>query len=784
MPVELTPSGFMSIGEQQQVEKALGVKGGLKPKKRGGGGHSGYKKIVVEKGGAIRIGKTHYHAGAIVPNTGGRTARQIQEEMFLYARSRGIKRRGTYTISIPDDYFSTLKPIEKKQLEPEKQEEQIQQVKTKTISSDRPSVVDVVYSTDKPMSYIKRSKWDALKLSGVAGLDYLSRFSSPTKPKGELKDITKPWDLTTDPKYTKTAYIEPIFGTSPSLDSKGFKEVTYLDIQRKKDIKKIPLIQKERKEAKERLKKGEEYELVNKEFQEKVLEIEKKHPDVPGLYERKSKINEYIKASADIFPLTASISLAVQSQNAPLKPINIEKPIPRYLSSKTTKGMYITSGFLTLGVGGELIKGAKAIHKADIESAFENIKSPTIVEETIEGNKIIQKWEQIGTTPVSQVDVYGTSEINLLKGEKIKPFVSATKVKTTTTHFDYFTGKKMQATTENLVSGWGVGIPQKGKAQPSFFMLKGEKNPKFYGAVTQKYNLKGGEVKYSVSGRISNIERKYYIGKGVFAKEPLKIEFMKETENIILPSKIKEKPSFTFEIKKSKKGRTPFSETFKEVELEYKPSKQNYPKNINVGKQKQVIKVEGEPPTTLTSEAMKLTQKQRGINLQSVIQRSGGRKIIPSILTNEKMRSKTQYQPVTFKTAVIQKQPQITVPKLISPTISKQTSDFKPYNPPVTFTPQPTFKPTTSMPPVIPPFFFKPKLDIGKAPTGKRKGGVSIFGKSTSYAGLKLGIKGKMKPTMGKYYTGFEIRPLSKRGEIIFEIGKKKVKKKVKKRKK
>ena len=83
----------------------------------------------------------------------------------------------------------------------------------------------------------------------------------------------------------------------------------------------------------------------------------------------------------------------------------------------------------------------------------------------------------------------------------------------------------------------------------------------------------------------------------------------------------------------------------------------------------------------------------------------------------------------------------------------------------------------------IPPIFL-PKIrpDLPTPAVGRRKKSLSIGGYSTSFAGYAGKVKGsKATPTRFGKFTGFEIRPLGKKGKVVFEIGKQKKKRKVKK---
>ena len=194
-------------------------------------------------------------------------------------------------------------------------------------------------------------------------------------------------------------------------------------------------------------------------------------------------------------------------------------------------------------------------------------------------------------------------------------------------------------------------------------------------------------------------------------------------------------------------------------------------------------------PTTLKTENTKLNvitlDKQNvkpivtNLNIQSSAtpqisstktKAIGGLSIKPLIDTAMKIN---QYNKVTNKQIIKPIQPQIVKqkPYIFSPTKINPYKPLKPYK--------------TGSP--IPPFGFlaKPSLKLNTSLNLKKFSSKSILGYSTSFAGWSLGIKGKRKTPSKLGFTGFEIRPLSERGKIVFEVKKNnKTKKKKKRRKK
>jgi len=549
---------------------------------------------------------------------------------------------------------------------------------------------------------------------------------------------------------------------------------------------------------------GKEFKDIEKRFQSNVASREKALPDIPNLGSRKNPLTFPIELAALSSVVGSSIMLAVETNKAPLIIRDINKPLQTYIDYKPTTGMAIAASAVALNAGGSLFKGFRAINLADVDAA--TLKASGGITFAKEaplriGKGVIQKFTGFGDTGVSKAWITGTAETKFSKqilGST--PFKGAIKSDVLVKYTSYYSGKPMQVrATQELASTAGFVLPKtiKGEqfAVASIFKTKGK--PTFLGA--EMAELPGGRYKIVKAGRISKFNTAS-ITQGEGFAAGAKIEFLHESKTIVdtkpIATGVYDELFTTKKISGLGGRKTPLSKTFTEppsfIFTEIKPTKYSpISKPSGSGQilstkiksstraSPEIVEGIGEaatkdlfrggftiPKSSLGSLGRSLTATRSGLFLGSTGLTTIKQTTSLTTLNNIKTRTLTsqiisplQIQPPRIKELTAQ------VPKLTSKLVPTIPTFATPGIPGFSIPSIPLF-------PAFPiPSFggFRGGTSIGKVKTKPISGYIS------SFTAWSRGIKGAVKtPTIKlggkKYYTGFEIRPLSKKGKIVVDI--------------
>jgi len=333
---------------------------------------------------------------------------------------------------------------------------------TKTIQP-APKRIEPVSEEDKySKRYAKLSYWQATRATGKNVFDVFLH-----KKGNHFKDILNPYDYTATPKYAQTAYIEPKFGTVAPGET-PYKEVTYGDLQKDIDLKNYlkrqPIISETQKEVSEyhqELQQGvyegkwdvKQAQKKEKKFVEKKnIELNKKISEattsgIPGIGERTSPVREYVKIAAMSTPLTSSVLLARETQEAPL--VVTESGAINY---KPTVGMAMAGiGVLPVGQFAKLktmekslaMETVKGLEKQPIKYGSKIIKTDNsglvFLKGTREFHGLKQEVKMAGRLAkdergkmflpegVAESHTIGKLDYNILGGKKSTQFISSTR---------------------------------------------------------------------------------------------------------------------------------------------------------------------------------------------------------------------------------------------------------------------------------------------------------------------------------------------------------------------
>jgi len=320
-------------------------------------------------------------------------------------------------------------------------------------------------------------------------------------------------------------------------------------------------------------------------------------------------------------------------------------------------------------------------------------------------------------------------------------------------------GKEFEGSGSIILGKGGTGTATKLYTKPSKFQ---------FGGTGGSYDLGGNEIE--VFGKVALIEDGKFLKQGTGTYEGI-------IKKVTPPS------SNSVKIYSPSGGSgTPLSKTFETQiqQLGGEATASSLAKPINIFKtpsltstfnQKQIVKTNQVPITTQVLDEVKVDVKNDskfknlGLQVDNLFETKtkirGGR---TAIFTEPVIATKPP--PLKIKIPTKMKQPQ----KLKTGIGYAPTSIYTPFIAP-------------TIVPIIPiPKF--PRFNLKTPAKSKSVGGKSIFGKSTSFAGLALGVKGTKKTIIGgkEVLTGMEIRGLGKKGQIIFETNKKK--KQIKRKKK
>lgn len=681
-------------------------------------------------------------------------------------------------------------------------------------SESKKYYIDKTTQEPKSIGLVKPGYITPVKLSlssGIAGSfkNLFSRFSTTNK-RTSWENILDPLDRSAQAKFEKTAYTTTKVG-SISPGESTFKDITYGDLQFKRDINilketspKIGSAKKDienyYKDLQSNVNKGtislgvaktlgeQKVGRVSEQLNKDIGDVYKKYPGVQGLGEKKSDIRNFIKGVAYSNPLTTAIVIADESKKSPLKPIDINAPLQTYPDIKLTTEGKIASGFV---VGGALVGASKfgiygLTEKAIVTKDVAQLsKQPWATKSLVligdKTGKLLYKGERnyfglkqkvnlagklykIGSKKyiipegVGVLKTVGKLPWNIMGGGKSTQLISSSA-------FSF--GEKGVSLGLEKVS---IGVSK------NVFIPKISSSAMFQIPSTKKQAIKTGKsigkqwyknVEYGGTGIISyDVRPSIKVGKDLyFGFTP---NYKREISEYGLTKVIYPKPTSSVKVFRGGGGaKTPLSKTFGITETKS-------PMTISPGKgaMGQGLKSETISISKVFSKGRigtrsgiksftKQSTRQLGLgNSKSALSITG--KSILSIGTKLKSR-----QGIVSVSGIALGQPQV-------PKVRTTTSFFYPGivtpkvspKPPRIGTPSPYI-------PFIPFGLPKPSLNFKFSPGGKRVGGSPLSGYSTSFTGYTLGIKGsKPKLFAGKYLTGFEVRPLSKKGKIVFEVNK------------
>jgi len=275
---------------------------------------------------------------------------------------------------------------------------------------------------------IKVAKLSVFQATGQGIKRAAGLFGFGERP-DSLKEVIQPFAATTTPKFQQETFVSPegevvdsskfTKGQKEKLEDFGFERTTFGKVQEGRETK------REQEFAMERGKSQKEIDVVfgdlqrevsagklsvteaetigRKRIKEEEVELKgkaetifKKTPDIPGVHgPRTSRVGEFLETAALFHPVSSAISLGVQSKDAPLKDIDITKPLPTYLDTKTTpivsfKPFSITNTGIvisSLGVVGGMVGRGNPFGRGGLRQ--------------IEKDIAFVKVEQLGKQPVS-----------------------------------------------------------------------------------------------------------------------------------------------------------------------------------------------------------------------------------------------------------------------------------------------------------------------------------------------------------------------------------------------
>jgi len=650
------------------------------------------------------------------------------------------------------------------------------------------SYVDVYRGGNK--TYATISKGAAFKESfGILA----SRFGiGERKPFGTILD---PWSKTVKPVAGREAFVSPIgevIDTSKLsgrqkdiLVGKGFKKTTYG--QAAFEIE-TPI----RTKFEKQLETGVKMEDIQPQFKAEVTKAFKKSGIPKDLGRRRAPIQEVVSL-AGLFPVVAPITLALETQKAP-RVITDSGTI----GIKPTLGMGIAAGAIGLGVVGGISSKLRPIEES---MAYESVgalsKQPISYGSIIKGDRISLSGTRSYGKVTEEIDIAGKL-IKTKDGTKFLPTGRGSSIITGELDYNLLSstgkGTKIVAGAEFDVGAKAFEIGSKGQVStiltktgtiprvqtgalfemPSTMKEAGKTGQSLSKQLVKNVEL-GGTTTVSLDTSIqAGIGRDVYLsvtpkqGGGVKSLGLTKI--LPKTKPISmggLRGGITKTPlSKTFSAPKVSEIKTPFSSSTPVVKFtKTMGTTGSGVKPVIVSDVKQISFTGIKPQTFSRSISKSVTRTRTGSKLFS------GLGTIPKMGSALSPVSKVKsrqgmglisgtVQVVNFATPTNQ------TSKLFIPVVSGFVN-------PLVGSPRPPRPKSPKVPFVI------PKLGAGlnNAPGTKKILGDSLSGISTSFTGYAFGItKAQKKGIFGK--TGFEIRPLSKEGDVIFKVKKRKKKKK------
>jgi len=610
-------------------------------------------------------------------------------------------------------------------------------------------------------------------------------------------------------------------------DDPTFKDVTYGDIQKDITIKRTVAQTGPYVEAKAEIGSYTDYLQENvdsgfysvgtatalqdtkvKEVEEKLgkeyRDIGSKYPDVPGLYTKvpKEPIVPFLKEAAILSnPLGISGKLGVAVKDSPLVIDSADSSLKGYINYKPSKDVYIYSGMLlgSAAFGASSFGKYGRLQKDIVAGDFESLGS-----QTLRDTKIIKDFGKDGL-----VLGKGTRSFGNLKQEVV------------------FGGEFVKTGDKTFIIPKGQGLATT-TGQLSWNPLGGAKPTQVLSSSTFDFGAKGGvlieggqaSLQFSKSTFIPRMQSSAMFQLPSSSREAVKTgssigrqwgknaEFGGTTDiNLDFAPSVKVGKNlyfggtpkvsggysdigFTKVIKKApeKEGvtvfrgggggtKTPFSTTYAPPVMEtpqvstkvISTGLDTQTKNIgsNLFKGRSVLGIGG---------GLKQTTKQRGIlvsgqSIKSALASQSKQRSITTLGLGSQLSPRVRSKTDTLQVPMLGQASSI---KLATSSIQKSALINPPRITPRIRTPVPKIPSKGFLPKIpLPPF---PKISMGAPAIGKPFGGKTTTGFSTSFTGYARGItKAPTKSVFGK--TGFEVRPLSSKGDIIFKVKRTKRKK-------